>query len=64
MARRQSTEEKVAEKMANLTNDLTLDLEQVGIYLGRDSAISYNRFQIIAESAKHEKQGDKNDYNY
>lgn len=49
--------EKTAVKIAELLNDVTLDLDQVGQYLGRLApTISYNRLMIIAESAEWEKE--------
>jgi hypothetical protein len=52
-----SEEEKVAEKIANLITDLRIDLEQVGIYIGRMRPNSvYRRLQVIAESAEYEKE--------
>jgi hypothetical protein len=48
--------EKTAVKIAELLNDVTIDLDQVGIYLGRLApTISYNRLMIVAESAEFEK---------
>jgi hypothetical protein len=47
---------RVAKTMSDLVNDLTLDLEQVGIYLATNNGISYRRIQMIAESAKHERE--------
>ncbi len=46
----------MAKTMSDLVNDLTLDLEQVGIYLATNNGISYRRIQMIAESAKHERE--------
>lgn len=52
-----TTEEKVAKKLATLINDITLDLDSIGIYLARYSpTISYNRLMLIAESAEFEKE--------
>ena len=53
---RQSTAEKTAVKISDLINNLTLDLDQVGMYLGRDSNITYNRLMVIAEAAEFEKE--------
>lgn len=53
---RQSTAEKTAIKIGSLVNDLTLDLDQVGMYLGRDNSITYNRLMVILEAAKWEKE--------
>ncbi len=58
-----SKNEKTAVKIAEILNDVTLDLDQVGIYLGRLApTISYNRLMIVAEAAefeKHDKQVDE-----
>ena len=58
MRRKQLTEaEKVAIKIAKIVNDVTLDLDQVGIYLARVAPnVSYRRLQEIAESAEWEKE--------
>lgn len=63
MLRRESTEEKLAERIGKMINDLTLDIEQLGIYLGRTNSITYRRLQEIAESAKYEKEENKIDNN-
>jgi hypothetical protein len=50
-------EEKAAQKIATIVNDITLDLDFVGVYLARSSpTISYNRLMLIAESAEFEKE--------
>jgi len=50
-------EEKAASKIATIVNDITLDLDFVGIYLVRSSpTVSYNRLMLIAESAEFEKE--------
>jgi hypothetical protein len=57
---------KVAIKMSDLVNDLTLDLDQVGTYIATNDGISYRRFQEVAESAKHEREQawkDNDEYN-
>jgi myo-inositol-hexaphosphate 3-phosphohydrolase len=64
MARRQSVEEKILDRISHLINDLTLDLEQLGIYFGRTNGTTYRRLMTIAESAKHEKEEKTNDYTY
>ncbi len=57
MRRIQTAEEKAAKKLSTLVNDITLDLDSVGIYLARYSpTISYNRLLLIAESAEFEKE--------
>jgi hypothetical protein len=50
-----SKEEHTAEKISNLINDLTLDIEQVGIYLARTQPRTIlRRFMIIADTAEDE----------
>lgn len=49
-------EEKVATRLANIINDLTIDLEQVGVYFARSSRlVSQNRLQVVAEAAQAER---------
>lgn len=64
MNRRRTIEEKIVDKISQLINDLTLDLEQLGIYFGRTNNTTYRRLITIAESAKHEKEEKDNDYTY
>lgn len=62
---RVSREEKVAVKIGDLLDSLTLDLDQVGLFLARDNNITYNRLMIIAEAAEFEKEieyGKQQDY--
>jgi hypothetical protein len=58
MRRRTKTEEeKAALKLATIVSDVRLDLDEVGVYLGRYApTISYNRLILIAESAEFEKE--------
>ncbi len=58
MRRRITTdEEKVVNTIAKLIGHLNIDLDRVGIYLARVApTVIYNRFMIIAEAARHEKQ--------
>jgi hypothetical protein len=50
-------EEKTAEKIANLMKDSTIDLDQVGIYLGRIRPnYLYKRLILIAEVAEYETE--------
>jgi hypothetical protein len=49
-------EEKVAEKISDLLADVRLNLDQVGIYLARNTNLGYNRLMLIAESAEWEKE--------
>ena len=68
MRRQHQTKElKVATKISDLVNDLTLDLDQVGVYLATNSAITYRRVMEIAEAAqwkKEERYHEVNDDNY
>ena len=52
-----SENEKVAEKMTLLVNDLTLDLDQIGEYIARSAPnVTYRRFMEIAEAARFERE--------
>jgi hypothetical protein len=57
MARKALTEEeKVAKKLIETVNDLTLDLEEVGEIIGNTYRnVSVNRLVIVAESAEYTK---------
>jgi hypothetical protein len=57
MRRTKTEEEKAAQKLATIVSDVRLDLDEVGVYLGRYApTISYNRLMLIAESAEFEKE--------
>lgn len=57
MRRTKTDEEKAALKLAMIVSDVRLDLDEVGVYLGRYApTISYNRLLLIAESAEFEKE--------
>ena len=58
MRRRTKTEEeKAAHKLSAIVSDVRLDLDEVGVYLGRYApTVSYNRLMLIAESAEFEKE--------
>jgi hypothetical protein len=57
MRKLKSREEKVAEKIAQLLDSLTLDLDQVWKYIARFLPTTiYNRLLIIAEAAEYEKE--------
>jgi hypothetical protein len=61
MSRRhpKSNSEKVAEQLANIVKDSTLDLDQVGIYLSRiRPSYLYKRLLIIVESAEAESENE------
>lgn len=53
---RPTKETKVAEAISDLVNDLTLDLDQVGIYLASNNNITYNRVSLILEAARYERE--------
>lgn len=50
-------EEKIAKQLANIVNDLTIDLDQVGVYLARNSRnVSITRLNEVIESANYERE--------
>jgi D-alanyl-D-alanine dipeptidase len=52
-----SREHRIAKKIAELTNDVTIDLDQVGAELARMRPIvSYNRLMLVAEAAAEEQE--------
>lgn len=56
-SRIRTEEEKIAKQLANIVNDLTVDLDQVGMYLARNSRnISITRLTEVIESATYEKE--------
>ena len=54
--KKQTKELKAATQIENLTNDLTLDLEQVGVYLAGSQNVTYRRVMEIMETAKYERE--------
>ena len=61
-------EEKVVNVIAKLIGHLSIDLDRIGEHLARSApTVIYNRFMIIAEAAKAEKEkkidGTNNLYN-
>lgn len=63
MARRLTEEEKVAKQLAKITNDLTLDLEQVGVVLSDIShGVSFRRLSLVVEVADQERNGTEINY--
>ena len=56
MRKRITKAEKVANQIAEIVNDLTLDLDKVGYYLADQPTILYNRLILIAEAAVEEKE--------
>lgn len=53
---RPTKELKVADKMSEMVNDLTLDLDQIGIYLASNNNVTYRRIMEVMEAAKFEKE--------
>ena len=49
-------EDKVAIKISKLISDVNLDIEQVGLYIGRMPNVNLHRLEIIAETARAEKE--------
>ena len=67
MRKRATTEEKVANKMIELVNDLTLDLDAVGRYVGEQApVVLYNRLDTVIDSARYtkEEQNDRLNQDY
>lgn len=59
--RTKSDNQKVAEKMSLLVNDVTLDLDQVGSYIARTASnVTYRRLLEIVEAARYEKEEKDN----
>lgn len=60
--RRQLTkEEKIAQKISDLVNDVTIDLDEVGKTIANaHPTITYNRVVLVAESAVEEKENNGN----
>lgn len=56
MRRIRTPEEKVAKQLADIVNNVSIDLDEVGIHLAINQPhISYLRLENIVESAKEEK---------
>lgn len=54
--KRLTEEEKVAKKLIDTVNDLTIDLEEVGEIIGTTYRnVSINRLVVVAESAEYTK---------
>lgn len=67
MRKTKTREEKIANKLAESINDLTVDLDQVGRYLAETiPTISYNRLLLVMEAAveKKEQNDIRNGQNY
>lgn len=57
-------EDKLAMKMIDQVNNLTLDLDQVGITIAQISpSVLFNRLEVIIESAREEKEKQYVRYN-
>ena len=57
MNKRLTQEEKAAKKLTEIVNDLTLDLDLVGVYLARyEATVLHNRLNVVVESAEYEKE--------
>jgi hypothetical protein len=55
--RTKSDNEKVAEQLSKLVNNVTLDLDQVGEYIARSAPnVTYRRFMEIADAARYERE--------
>jgi hypothetical protein len=64
MAKKITKEEKVAFKMSELVNDVTLDLDMVGWYMAKATpTILMNRISLVLESAICTKEED-NEHQY
>jgi hypothetical protein len=64
MRKRQTKEKKVAEKMVELVNDYTLDLETVGKYVATEATVVLcNRLTTVMESANYTKEEQLERYN-
>jgi hypothetical protein len=65
MRRRITTdEEKVVNVIAKLIGHLSIDLDRIGEHLARSApTVIYNRFMIIAEAARAEKESKHNGTN-
>jgi hypothetical protein len=56
MRKIRTPEEKVAKTLATLINDVSLNLDEIGIHLANNVAnVSFRRLQEVVESAEHEK---------
>lgn len=57
-------EDKLAMKMIDQVNNLTLDLDQVGVVIAQISpSVLFNRLEVIVESAREEKEKQYVRYN-
>jgi hypothetical protein len=51
-----SKEEKVADKIADLLDSASLNLDEVGRIIGRGSNLSFNRLILLVEAMEFEKE--------
>jgi hypothetical protein len=59
-----TNEQKIAVKMAQLLDSVSLDLDRVGIEVARlEPKTIYNRLMLVAESAVEEREIDHDRYN-
>jgi len=57
MGRPLTKEQRLAKQIVDITNDVSLDLDDIGKTIANaHPTVSYNRFILIAESAVEEKQ--------
>lgn len=56
-----SREEKAVKKIAEIVNDLELDLDMTGQYLAYERNVTYNRIKEVVEAAEYQKE---NQYGY
>lgn len=50
-------ESRVADKIGELLNDVTIDLDEVGrCFIDNNLTITYNRLVLMTEAAVHEKE--------
>ena len=63
MTKRLSREDKIAKKILDMVNDLTLDLDEVGVAIANIARkVSLNRLKVILESAEDEIEQLHNRY--
>jgi hypothetical protein len=55
--RRKTKEELIANKMIDLVQDVTLNLDEVGVNVAMNSPnVLYNRLEVVMESAKESRE--------
>jgi len=61
MAHKRTKEDIIAEKFVDLLSDLRLDLDLIGLYLGRYIRTTiWKRFEYVYETAKHHHDNEGN----